>query len=209
MTGTTFNAGQLAELSRHVNVAAATVLPRVAERLDPKSTLNALAGKTEVFAGHLEIALKEAIGRMLALIPHEPIELTISELRDPDTYFQTRAGLWIYKDFRDLIVAKAAPVSAGMAFKINVDELGEHLDDERIEAGLSKGHCFDESSVCALLPELIESGRLNKGHWYLLYTRSCVVCVFWFGGDREWRVDAWRRGGLRWFAGLRVLSPAN
>lgn len=208
--GTPFSTGQLGKLQAIVSIAVSTALPRVAVKFsDPKSVLRALSGKGEILAQRLEAALEQAINGMLALIRRGQMTLTISERRDPDVYYRTREGLWIYGGFRDLVVAKAKPVEPGTTFKVDEDELGETLTDEEIEAALPKNHLFDESAGSAIVAEMIETEQLDKNCVYLLYTSSCVVLVGWDAGLSEWDVLAWYRGGHRWSAGARVLSPAD
>jgi hypothetical protein len=210
MTGTAFSPGQMAEFNSSVSGALAVALPNVAAKLgDPKAVLKGIKDKSEVLAARLESALEEVIKSMMALIRRPQRLVTISATRDPDTYYQTREGLRVYDGFRNLVAARAKPVDTGTVFKVNEDELGQAMTDAQIEAGLPKNHLFDESAVSAIVAELVESGKLDKNCLYLLYTSSCVVRLLWDDGDRAWYVNAWRRDGYGWYAGLRVLSPAN
>jgi hypothetical protein len=210
MRGTAFSPGQMAELNSSVSGAVAIALPKVAAKFgDPKTVLAGIKDKTEILAGRLEAAIEEVVKSMMALIRRPQRSITISERRDPDAYYHTRSGLYVWDDFRSRVVAKAKPVEAGTVFKVNEDELGENMTDEQIENGLPKNHLFDESAVGALVAEMIETGQLNKECFYLLYIPSCVVGVDWSSDDAEWSVNAWGRGGSRWSAGCRVLSPAN
>jgi hypothetical protein len=217
MSGTPFSGGQLTKLRSHIDIGVATALPKITEKFpDPKRVLKAFDGRGEVFAGHLETVLEAAIKAMFVLIAHEPVTITLEKPSDPTAFYQTRTGLWIYGGFSDIVTSKAKPVNAGTTFKFNVDELGEAMTDAEIEAALPKNHLFDESAVCAIVAEMIskqpngEAGDLlNNGYANLLYTASCVVNVRWYGGRRRWYVYTCRRGGRRWFAGDRVLSPSN
>jgi hypothetical protein len=210
MSGTAFNPGQMSEFTSSVSGAVATALPKVAARFgNPKAVLAGIKDKSEILAGRLEDVLEGVIKSMLSLIRRPQRSVTISERRDPDVYYRTRPGLYVYGDFRDRVVSKAKSVEAGTIFKVNEDELGETLNDEQIENGLPKKHLFDESAVGAVIAEMIESGQFDKKCFYLLYTQSCVVHVLWYSDDRGWGVSTWHRAGHRWYAGDRVLSPAN
>lgn len=215
--GTPFSTGQLGKLQSVVSIAVSTALPRVAAKFDdPKAVLKALEGKGEIFAGHLESALAEALGQMLVLVPRPTVTVTLTERHDPDTYFKTRKGLYVYGDFRDRVVAKARPTEGGSRFTLSVADLAHDATDEEIESALPAAHLFDESAVCGVIAGLIalqptgEVGSLaNTGYANLFYTRSCVVDVDWNADYASWRVDAWLRGDGGWDAGVRAFSPAN
>ncbi|MGA8611710.1 MAG: hypothetical protein WB760_08315 [Xanthobacteraceae bacterium] len=149
------------------------------------------------------------------LIPRGSISLTLSQPHDPATFYQTRDGLFVYDDYTNRIASKARPVPAGTVYQLAFAELSEEATDKQIERSLPKNYLFDEGAVCAIVAELIgkqqrgELGNLeHTGKANLLYAASCVVVVRWSAGYRGWNVFAWRRGGSRWHAGPRVLSPA-
>ena len=213
--GTTFTPGQLSQLGSSINIAVATALPKVAEKYDPKVVLRALEGHGEIFAGHIETMLEQAINSMLVLAPRGTTTITVMERHDPDAFYRTRTGLYVWSDFRSRIVAKARPTEAE-AFTVESAELVRDLTDEEIESALPKKHLFRETELCAVIAGLIakqsngEKGALlNTGYANLFYTFSCVVSVRWRADDREWRVFTCRRGAYRWYAGGRVFSPAN
>lgn len=203
MKGTAFSPGQMAEFTTTVNVALAVALPKVAAKFgDPKAVLAGTKDKTEVLAGRLESAIEEVVKSMMALIrrPQLSITITDSDHRNPDAFFTTRDGLYVWDDFGSRVVKKAKPVDTGATFKVNVDELGADLTDEEIENGLPKNHVWDEGALCAVIAEMIskqpegkEGDLLNNGYANLFYTSSCVVRVLWSAGRRGWDVDAWRR----------------
>ena len=213
--GTTFTPGQLSQLGSSINIAVATALPKVAEKYDPKVVLRALEGHGEIFAGHIETMLEQAINSMLVLAPLGTTTLTLAERHDPDTFYRTREGLYVWDDFRSRIVAKAKPSEAGLVMKFERAELMRDLTDEKIEGTLPKDHLFDETEVCALIASLIakqangeEGVLLNTGYANLFYTSSYVVFVDWDSDGREWDVSTYERGD-GWGAGDRVFSPAN
>ena len=217
MSGTAFSAGQMAELQSIFATSGSTALPKAAAKFgDPRAVLKALKDKNEVLAGRLETAFESAIKGMLTLIRFGQSSLTLSARHEPTAFYRTCSGIYVWEDFRGRIVSKAKPTEAGASFKVNIDELGAELTDEEIENGLPKKHLFDESTLCAIIAEMIskqpngEAGDLeNTGYVNLLYTQSCVVGVGWSSGERGWGVYAWDRFGGRWNAGGRVLSPAN
>jgi hypothetical protein len=219
MSGTAFNPGQMAELNSNVTTALAVALPKVAAKFgDAKAVLAGIKDKSEILAGRLETAIEDVIKSMMALIRHPQLSITItdSDHRNPDAFFKTRDGLYVWDDFQTRVVKLAKPINAGTTFKVNVDELGADLTDKEIENGLPKNHLWDEGALCAVVAEMIskqpegkEGDLLNNGYANLLYTSSCVVRVRWDAGYRKWSVDTWDRDDGRWSAGRRVLSPAN
>lgn len=115
--GTPFAPGQLQKLQTVINIGIATALPKVAEKYDPKVVLKALEGRGEIFAGHIETALEQALNSMLVLAPKGSVAVTLAERHDPDTFYRTRSGLYVWDDYRNLVVAKAKPSEAGTIFK--------------------------------------------------------------------------------------------
>ena len=214
--GTPFTSGQLSKLQNVTNIGVTTALPNVATKFDPKTILKSLDGKGEIFAGYLETALEQALNKMLVLAPRGTTTITLTERHNPDSFYQTRSGLYVYDGFRNLVVAKAKPVEAGTVFKLDHSLLIRNLKNEQIEKSLPKKHLFDESVTCAIIATMIkeqpngkEGELLNNGYANLFYTSSCVVLVRWDAVYAEWDVNAWERGGDEWGAGLRVFSPAT
>ena len=75
-------------MSNVVTVGVATALPRVAARFnDPKIVLKALKDKGEMLSWQLESALAQAVGRMLVLIPHDPMSITLSVRHEPAEFY--------------------------------------------------------------------------------------------------------------------------
>ncbi len=211
--GTTFAPGQVSKLQNDVNIAVATALPKVVDKLDPKVVLRALEGRGEIFAGHIETALEQAIGRMLVLM-QKGATITFDSRHDPDSFFRTRKGLWVGEEFRFRVVAKAEASTTVPAFK-HVD-LPLDMNDAKIEKRLGDRHFFTETETCALIADLIakqeggtEGELLNNGYSDLFYLVSCVVRVVWYADGRKWRVCTWRRNDCGWNAGSRAFSPAN
>ena len=214
--GTPFTPGQLGKLQTVVNISVATVLPKVAEKYDPKVVLKALEGRGEIFAGHIKTMLEQAINSMLVLAPKGTSTITLLERPDPDAFYRTRTGLYVWDDFRSRIVKNAKSSEAGLVVKVDNAELMRDLTDAEIEGALPKSHIFDETVLCVLIAGLIakqangEEGTLqSNGYANLFYTSSCVVSVYWFAGNREWDVYTWERSDGRWSAGFRVFSPGN
>ena len=144
------------------------------------------------------------------------IVVKVSAKHTPSEYFVDRGGLYVWSNFKDRILGKAAPTKAGASFKLNSFKLKKDSTDEEIENSLPKKHLFSETDVCAVISELIskqpngEEGTLqNNGYANLFYIESCVVSVFWGSVRRYWDVGAWRRGGSQWRGDDRVFSPAS
>lgn len=85
-------------------------------------------------------------------------------------------------------------------------KLSRAMTDAEVEKELKPGLC-ELGDVLAFLDDAPK--ECKDGYWNFFYFPSCVVCVFWVSGLQEWYVDTWRRGGLGWVAGSRVLSPAT
>lgn len=214
--GTPFTPGQLNKLQTSINIAVTTALPNVVQDLDPKITLRALDNRVAIFAGHMEVALKEALNKMFMLGNSGSVAVKVAERHDPDTFYRTRSGLYVYEGFRNLVVAKAKPTEAGTIFTLDHALLMQNMSDEKIEASLSKQHVFDKTSLCAIIatmiaeqPEGREGKLLNNGYANLFYTTSCVVLVAWRAVRRRWGVGAWERDDFGWRAGSQVFSPAT
>lgn len=217
MSGTPFNTGQLGKLQNEVNIAVATALPKVAEKFpDPKKVLKALENKGEILAQRLEVALAQAIGSMMLLIPRDTVSLGIAERHDPDAYYRDRSGLYVWGGMRDLVVAHAKPTERGTNFKLASFDLGQNAIDKQIEEALPKEHLFGESAACAIIATMIAmqpgggaGPLLNNGYANLFYLSSCVVYVHWHAGARRWHVSSWERDVGGWGADDRVFSPAT
>ena len=215
--GTPFTPGQMSKLQSVVNIGVATALPRLAEKYgDPKAVLRVLDGRGAIFAERLEMALEQAINSMLDLAPRGTETVILTERHDPDTFYRTCEGLYVWDDFRSRIVANAKPSELGRTMKVNCAELMRDLTDKEIELALPIDHLFDETEVCAVIAGLIasqpngeEGALLNTGYANLFYTSSCVVYVYWYADYRGWHVNAWKRGDYGWGAGYQVFSPAN
>jgi hypothetical protein len=218
MSGTAFNTGQLAELSRHVNAAIATVLPDVAAKFDPSRTLRALQNRTEVLSGHLGRALTTALTAMFTLTHRGAGDIVLEERHEPLEFYQTRKGLWVWDGFRSRIASRARPTEAGAKFAVDSYEIAaeDGATDEENEAALPAKHIFSETDACAFIAAAIalqpngESGLLDaSGVWNLIYTSAGVVGVVWNADGAEWDVLERKRDGNRWDRGGRVLAPAN
>lgn len=142
--------------------------------------------------------------------------ITLTERHDPNEFFQTRSGLYVWPKFRSRVVANAKPMEASSKFKLEHALLTQNMTDQEIEKALPKNHLFDDGVACAIIATLIakqpngeEGLLLNSGYSNLFYLSSCVVFVFWFVDRRLWYVYAWDRGGCEWSAGVQVFSLAT
>lgn len=80
------------------------------------------------------------------------------------------------------------------------------MSDSEIASEFKPGNCTI-GDVLAVM----ESGeeKYKDGNFNIFYFPECVVSVYWYAGDREWRVGTWGRDGYGWYAGRRVFSPAS
>ncbi|MBI2065446.1 MAG: hypothetical protein HYT68_00015 [Candidatus Zambryskibacteria bacterium] len=191
---------------------AAHILRIVEEKATPKSQLQDIIGAgllADLLDANVGEVNREEFRKLLGLHP-----LGQESLRDPNTFFRTRKGLWVSNDYRDLVVAKAEPTVTIPAFKHVL--LQQDMNDTEIEEMLGDKHLFTETEASALIADLIskqEGGKegelLNNGYANLLYLGSCVVLVHWYAGSRKWFVNTWKRDDDRWNTGLQLFSPAN
>ncbi len=168
-------------------------------------------GVKRFLAGTVEVIVKSVI----ELVASMTVKLT--ERVDPDAFYRTRPGLYVWDGFRTLVVAKAHPIDpADSVYSIESFQLTRDAVDDEIENSLSKSHLFGETLVCAVIAGLIakqpkgeDGALLNNGYANIFYTGSCVVRVRWDADGRRWRVGAWRRDGGGWVASDRVFSLAT
>jgi hypothetical protein len=148
-----------------------------------------------------------------ALVAKGTVTVALTNPHDPDAFYKTRTGLYVYRDFRDRIVRQAKPTQSASPVTLRSFVLDRDASDKDIEAELGQNHQFSESEVCWVVAEMIgkqEGGTAgdldNTGKANLLYTPSWVVRVRWLADDCEWFVLTWRRGGLDWDAGNSAFS---
>jgi hypothetical protein len=176
---------------------------------------NVIEQQGDSLVADLVAVVRRRVEGQLLLVPRARVSL-VSGLHNPDVYYKTRSGLYVWDDFRNRIVAKATPVAADTKYSVAVSDLTKNATDEEIEDSLPTDHLFDESAVCAIVATMIEKqkngepGDLeNTGYVNLFYTSSFVVYVRWHSVYREWYVGTWSRDDYGWNAGYRVLSPSN
>ncbi|MEK7503012.1 MAG: hypothetical protein AAB556_01045, partial [Patescibacteria group bacterium] len=95
------------------------------------------------------------------LTPLKLVSVALAEKRNPDTFFKTRSGLYVWDNFRSRVVAKASPIDAGTKFRIERRDLVRDARDAKIEGALTN-HFFEESAVCAVIAELISKQPNGK-----------------------------------------------
>jgi hypothetical protein len=147
------------------------------------------------------------------LVSRGPVTVALTNPHDPDAFYQTRTGLYVYRSFRDRIVRLALPTQSASPVTLRRFVLDRAATDDDIEAELGPNHLFTESEVCWIIVEMIEkqeggaAGDLNNsGNANQFYTPSCVVFVYWLADDREWLVYTWGRDDFVWGAGDSVFS---
>lgn len=191
---------------------AAHILRIVEEKGTSKSQLQDIIGAgllADLLDANLSEVNRDEFRRVIGLKP-------LSLRYDPDAFFRTRFGLWVYDSFRNLVVAKATSSSESRTVTTKSTMLERDMTDAEIEEMLGSGYLFTEDQLCDIVAEMIEKqdggkeGKLlNNGYANLFYLSSCVVLVRWNTDNREWLVNTWRRDDYRWFAGYRVFSPGN
>jgi len=113
---------------------------------------------------------------------------------------ETKKGIWVSSSFTDKFGNKdIKPAKTVPSFKI----LPRAMNDSEIirELGVEKCTLEDVAAFLKNPPEGCDDGYPN-----LFYVAGYVVHVFWFGGNREWDVRAWRLDVDRWDAGNRAFS---
>lgn len=138
---------------------------------------------------------------------------------DPEYFFKTGKGLYVWDDFVNRIRTVATAVESLAETMISSFDLTQDATDEQIRAALLSEHVFEDTSMfCAHLAGMIErqsggtEGRLlNNGYANIFYVRGArgevfAVRVRWHGGYREWSVRAYALVDCRWIEGFRVFS---
>ena len=145
-------AGQIAKINE--NLAAA--LRKSGLQKDPVQKV--LEDDGDQMIAEMVSAVRRRVEALLVPIPRGTVTVTLAELHDPDKYYQTREGLYVWGDFRERIISKAKPVKAGATYSVSYADVGRDSTDKtdkEIEAALPTDHLFDESSVCAVVAGLI------------------------------------------------------
>jgi hypothetical protein len=210
---------QLGELQALVSGGVSTALPKVAGKFgNLEAVLKALKGEEDVLARNFEMALEQAINRMLVLNYRRQGLLAISGRHEPSKFYRSHGNLWVHDDFKDAIASKAKPVKAGTKFALDIFEIRAEigLTNEEIEDAIHWDHLLDETAVCAIFAEMIgiqpygRDGDLEvTGMANLVFTASCVVSLDWDVDDRQWSVVMWPREHHTWPAGTRVIAPSR
>jgi hypothetical protein len=148
-----------------------------------------------------------------ALVAKGPVTVALTNPHDPDAFYQTHAGLYVYRDFRERIVRKARPTPSVPPIRLHRFVLDRDALDRDIEAELGPNHLFTETEVCWIVAEMIgmhkrgTAGDLdNTMNTNLFYTPFWVVSVYWSARGRGWRVDTWGRDAYAWDAGDSAFS---
>ncbi|MDZ4284359.1 MAG: hypothetical protein U1A28_00865, partial [Patescibacteria group bacterium] len=97
------------------------------------------------------------------LLSRSVLTVTLLERHEPDIFYRTREGLYVWSDFRDSVVVNASPTEAGTTFAISVADVRGAVMDWEIESVLSPSqstdgeyvHLFDETTVCGLIAALL------------------------------------------------------
>ncbi len=148
------------------------------------------------------------------LTKRAPVQFdTLDESLDLQAFYQMRAGLYVWNDFIQFVLAPArADTTAVKLEKLWYRDLKSSERDVLIEAHLGKNHLFGDREVSLLIASLIAKQKngevgvlLYSGKANLFYTKSRVVCVNWYSDGRQWGVHSYARDGIIWSAGCRVF----
>ena len=164
------------------------------------------------FQAYLERCNPFAFESVLALV-NGNVQFNAVDTHDPQTFFQTRTGLWVSDEFRSWILSKAKPVKKLAAAVGKSYDLTQDAYNREITPWLPKGYALDESGACARIATMIQKqpnggagDLLNNGYSNLFYVAGYVVYVIWRAIRREWHIHTWRRGDDRWPVSSRVFS---
>ena len=134
---------------------------------------------------------------------------------NPHKFFKTSTDLWVSGDFVARILSVANCVESADGTSLSSFGLVNPANDSEIRSELSKNHLIELwqiAEIISLQPNGKEGNLLNNGYANIFYVRGkngdvFAVSVGWSSDVRQWRVDAWRLGGLgRWDDGFRVFS---
>jgi hypothetical protein len=90
-----------------------------------------------------------------ALVARGTVTVALTSPHDPDAFYQTRTGLYVYSDFYGRIVRQAKPTQSASPVTLKRFVLERDVADEDIEAALGPNHMFTESEVCWIVAEMI------------------------------------------------------
>lgn len=140
---------------------------------------------------------------------------------DPQKFWQTRSGLYVWKEFHSCVAAAAKPVTSLPAREIASFDLIEYATNGQIWCELPQGYLFEDASeFSAHLAGMIERQEggsdgdlITTGYMNIFYVRGVArrvfsVCVSWSTGSRRWGVSAYDLGDYPWHAGGRTFSRA-
>ncbi|HEY4519774.1 MAG TPA: hypothetical protein VJH33_01920 [Candidatus Paceibacterota bacterium] len=127
----------------------------------------------------------------------------LGERHDPNAFWQTRSGLYVYDDFKSRIVAVAKLTEARVKFKklprfkLGRDGSGEEMKSARPSSvWTATDFCPWLATKLAKQPNGEEGEFLNNG-WVNLFLvegvngEVFVVIVNWSADDRRWFVSTW------------------
>lgn len=187
--------------------------------------LNALVkllGGEKVARGILDGTIKFAVTARARefLRPAGEITLPATQGVDPNQYFQTRKGLYVWQEFSERIVSVATQTELS-EITLQAFNLVKSANDTEIRSELPEDHVFGAEELCGYLPELLarqpngeEDDLLTNSYANIFYVRGKSGAVFavnvgWRSFFRSWDVGAFRLGDVRWDEGNRVVSRAT
>lgn len=143
---------------------------------------------------------------------------------NPNEFFQTGGGLYVWDGFRTKIALHAKPVESASEMQLAIFTLTDKTaNDNQIRAELPEGHVFEDvSTFCYYLAVMIQhqpSGAdgvlLNQSRRHEIYANRfyvrfadevLLVYVNWYYVHRKWHVNAYHLNSFDWIVGNRIFS---
>ena len=180
--------------------------------------LGTAIGGLNVCKGVMRGTMKVTVETIRRLTHPTPFTSTAAEINLAE-FWQTRPGLWLSDDFKELILkpAKLGTVAVEETTRSYADLAGL-ANEAEIDAESPEGHIFEnfEDFLAHLALQLkaqwggVDGHLLNTEHKANLYRVRIgeeVLTVFarWSSGRGEWYVSADRPRASRWDAGCRAF----
>ena len=150
---------------QHVIQFREHTLPALAIVLAPKQLRSPgpLWGYGDPPSSHMGACNMTTSALSAALVAKGPVTVALTNPHDPAAFYQTRAGLYVYRDFRDHIVRQAKPTDSASPVTLRRFVLERNASDKEIEDELGANHVFTETEVCWIVAEMIGKQKRRQG----------------------------------------------
>lgn len=128
-------------------------------------------------------------------------------------------NLWCDSDFENWVMPEISNTIPVCDLKLSSFELTKGMHDSEIRSEIGEDVLTPDefasvlSDILAKQPHGEGGDYLNNGYVNIFYiqlkNRVVTVRVVWSSGHRRWNVDAWRLGGVEWFARRRAFSRSS